>query len=502
MTLNDVLHILHKKPLETGGDREIASVVCDSRQASARCVFVAVAGLRADGHGYLDAAYRAGARVFVTQRPCNLADAVVVVVPDTRTALAALAACLYEDPSQNMKLIGITGTNGKTTTAFLIESIIRQAGLAPGLVSTVAYRYASVCRDAGRTTPGPVDLQHLLRNMADAGTGCVVMEVSSHGLEQRRIEGCRFDVGVFTNLTAEHLDYHGTMEAYYRSKERFFTEVLQASSKARVTAVINRDDPQGGRLLAAAQCRTVTYGLASGDIHADAADLSLEGTKARIVTPRGGIDVTSRLIGQFNLYNMLAAAAACLSLDIPLETIKAGIEGLAGVPGRMERIENKRGILVFVDFAHTGDALENVLSTLKKTGAGRIITIFGCGGDRDREKRPVMGRVAADYSAVVILTSDNPRSENPEDILREIERGVAARGFSPAPGGAVPPGQTGLYVVRQDRREAIRTGITMARPGDVVLIAGKGHETTQEAGAEKKHFDDREEARQALKLCA
>lgn len=502
MRLKDFLSALDIQKFHGDEALEISSVVASSRQASSQSIFVAISGSKADGHDYLDEAYRAGARVFVTRKPFDMPGAATIVVPDTRAALAALTAQLYSRPSQAMKLIGITGTNGKTTTAYLLEAIIKEAGFSAGLLSTIAYRFSSLSREAERTTPDQLDLQRMLREMADAGTEYVVMEVSSHGLKQRRVDGCHFDAGIFTNLTPEHLDYHVTMEDYYQSKERFFTEVLPGSSKKNAAAIINQDDPRGRLLLQRTQCRKVSYGLERGDIHAEGVSLSLEGITADVVTPAGTMTISSKLIGIFNLYNILAAAAAAFSLELSAEKIKAGIEGMGSVPGRMERIENKKGILAFVDFAHTGDALNNVLSTLKKTGAARIITIFGCGGDRDRQKRPVMGSIAAAHSAAVIITSDNPRSERPELIIREIEAGVIAKGFSKAAGPEGCRGKEKVYLVVPDRKAAIQNGIAMAGPGDVVLIAGKGHETYQETGSEKKHFDDREEAHLALKLCA
>ncbi|MEI6127737.1 MAG: UDP-N-acetylmuramoyl-L-alanyl-D-glutamate--2,6-diaminopimelate ligase, partial [Pseudomonadota bacterium] len=476
MRLKDLLPALEVEQFHGDDAVEISSVVSSSRQATPRSIFVAIPGLKADGHDYLDEAYRAGARVFVTARPYAMAGAATLVVPDTRAAFAALTAQLYRQPSQGMKLIGITGTNGKTTTAYLVEAILKKAGFSVGLLSTIAYRFSSRTQDAERTTPDQLDLQRILREMADAGTEYVVMEVSSHGLKQRRVDGCHFDAGIFTNLTPEHLDYHVTMEDYYASKERFFTDVLPASAKKNVTAVINQDDPSGRLLLERGQCRTVTYGLACGDIHADRVSLSLEGITADVVTPAGSVALSSKLIGTFNLYNILAATAAAVSLEIPLEQIRTAICGMPSVPGRMERIENTRGILVFVDFAHTGDALQNVLSTLKKNGALRIITLFGCGGDRDRQKRPVMGSIAAAYSSAVILTSDNPRSESPEQIIREIEAGVIAKGFSKAAAVEESGEKEKVYFIFQDRKVAIQKSISMAGPGDVVLIAGKGHE--------------------------
>jgi UDP-N-acetylmuramoyl-L-alanyl-D-glutamate--2,6-diaminopimelate ligase len=401
-----------------------------------------------------------------------------------------------------MVMIGITGTNGKTTTAFLLESILKHAGFSVGLLSTIEYRFGSQIKSAMHTTPDPVNLQGILRDMHRQGTQYAVMEVSSHGIKQGRVENCHFDIGVFTNLTPEHLDYHGTMEDYAMSKERFFTELMPQSSKKNVAAVINQDDPAGKRFLEKICCRAITYGLESGDVHAGKHRLSLDGIKAQFVTPQGTIDISSKLVGTFNVYNLLAAVAASTALDMPPESIRAGIEKVRGIPGRMEQIENNKDILTFVDFAHTGDALENVLKTLRSIGAKTIITVFGCGGDRDRSKRPVMGRIAAIYSTVVIITSDNPRSENPDHIIQQIEGGIREQGFRKAEFGSDPQIREYVYFILPDRRTAIQKAVTMARPGDVVLIAGKGHETNQQKGNKTIDFDDREEAREALKMCA
>jgi len=502
MKLRTFIDILEVKDFHGDDSVDISAIVTHSAQASSHTLFVAIPGAAADGHAFLTDAYRAGARVFLTQKPFRMPGVTNIVVADTHAALAVLAARLYDNPSGSLKLIGITGTNGKTTTAFLLESILQASGIPTGLISTVTYRFGGTGMDADRTTPDHLGLQRMLRDMADAGMQYVVMEVSSHGLQQRRVDGCHFDAAIFTNLTPEHLDYHGSMDEYYRSKERFFSEVLPASRKPHTVAIINRDDPRAQVLQSRIRGRAISYGIKEGDVYASSARITLEGIMADLVTPGGIFPVASRLVGFFNLSNILAAVAAATFFEISPEAIRQGIARMTGVPGRMERIENSRGILVFVDYAHTGDALGQVLGMLKKTGARRIITVFGCGGDRDRTKRPVMGSVAAQHSAVVILTSDNPRSEDPHRIIKEIESGVLQQAFTRVAADNVGTGQERLYLVQPDRRAAIRTGIGLARAGDVVLIAGKGHETYQQTGSEKKHFDDREEARQALALCA
>ena len=486
--------------LEFYGDEqyEVSSIVTHSAQASPGALFVAVPGTRTDGHTFLQDAYQAGVRAFVTQKPFRMPGVSNLVVKDTHAALAVLAARFYGKPSEHLKLIGITGTNGKTTTAFLIESILKEAGIQTGLISTVVYRWDAYCRNADRTTPDHVGLQALLRDMVDGGVEYAVMEVSSHGLHQHRVDGCSFDVALFTNLTPEHLDYHGTMEEYYRSKERLFTEVIRASKKPKTVSIINRDDPYGAALIDRLQGNIVTYGILEGDVRAANVDISITGIAADIITPQAMFSVHSRLVGRYNLSNILAAAAAAYFFGISPHAVKKGIEALRGVPGRMERIDNRHGIQVFVDYAHTADALAQVLQTLRHAGAKRIITVFGCGGDRDRAKRPAMGEVAAQHSIMVILTSDNPRSEDPLAIIREIEVGVTRKGFAKIQNHDLTAAQDRCYAVVPDRRKAIRAAVCAARSGDVVLIAGKGHETYQEAGGVRIHFDDREVAREEL----
>jgi UDP-N-acetylmuramoyl-L-alanyl-D-glutamate--2,6-diaminopimelate ligase len=327
--------------------------------------------------------------------------------------------------------------------------------------------------------------------MAAAGVDAAVMEVSSHGLKQGRAAQCHFDAALFTNLTPEHLDYHLTMDDYFRSKQMLFTDLLPASCKRHKRAVINIDDPLGPALVKATPCRAVTFGFSQGDVHARSSSVTLEGITAGIAMPEGLLDISSTLIGRYNLANILGASA----MGIPAGAIQTGIASMPGAPGRMERIENNRGVLVFVDYAHTGDALENVLETLRAAGAARIITVFGCGGDRDREKRPVMGSVAARLSSLVIVTSDNPRSEEPGAIISQIEQGIAALGLERFDSAAA---QDRGYCVIADRRAAIEKALGMALTGDVVLIAGKGHEDYQQIGSTKLHFDDREEARRIL----
>ncbi len=481
---------------------DIAFITADSRRAAPGCLFVALRGARQDGHCFLDDAYRRGARAFVAEQPFRRDDAFSLTVPDARAALAVLAAAYYNEPTRRLKLIGITGTNGKTTTAHLIETILAEAGKNVGMIGTITYRYPGYSREAQRTTPDALELQELFDRMERSAVEWVVMEVSSHGLEQRRADGCHFDAAVFTNLTPEHLDYHYDMHGYAAAKQRLFNTLLPASAKQPV-AVMNVDDPAGRRFADTCPVPVVTYGLSGGDVRAIDVHCSLAGIRARLVMQdQQTCELRSDLVGLFNLYNILAAAAVCRALGIGIGAINSGISRFSGVAGRMERIDNECGIDVFVDYAHTADALAQVLATLRDAGARTIITVFGCGGDRDRSKRAEMGAAAARLSTCVVVTSDNPRSEDPDAIIAQIEPGLLSQGFGRVDAVAGHHAPRGCYCVIPGRREAIRHALAVAESADVVLIAGKGHETTQDSAGTLAHFDDREEARQALKLRA
>jgi len=499
MNLKKLSDCLSAKKLTGNAHIDITAITADSRTAQENSLFVAVPGTRSDGHRYLEAAFARGARAFVTETPFAPPGATNIIVPDSRSALARLAAEFYGQPSADLHLVGITGTNGKTTAAFLIESILNTAGRPAGLLSTVIYRFKDRTFPATHTTPGPVELQHMLRRMADAGVRYAVMEVSSHGLLQKRTESCDFNTAVFTNLSPEHLDYHTTMADYLNAKMVLFTNLLDQSRKQAPLAVINRDDPAGRKIAEKTTRPVFTYGIAHGDMHTRKMAVSLDGISADLVTAGQRFTIHSKLIGRFNIYNILAAAAASLSLGISTEHIRQGLKNAKPVPGRMESLANNRGIHIFIDYAHTGDALENVLSTLRHLVHRRIITIFGCGGDRDRRKRPEMGKIAARYSNILLVTSDNPRSEDPNRIIQEIEAGIAREQWKRKSRPTAGSSKDKVYFVVPDRRTAIRSGIRMAEIGDAVLIAGKGHETCQIIGSTKTHFDDREEALSALK---
>jgi UDP-N-acetylmuramoyl-L-alanyl-D-glutamate--2,6-diaminopimelate ligase len=419
----------------------------------------------------------------------------VVRTPAPRALLGRAVARLAGDPSAGLVLVGVTGTNGKTTTTYLLEAIWHAAGFATGVIGTVAYRFAGAVRPAPLTTPDAPELQALLADMRAAGATHVVMEVSSHALALDRVAGCRFDAAVFTNLTRDHLDFHGDLASYYAAKARLFLEHLPASGKHDAVAVVNVDDPAGARLAASIAGRCVPVGRSvRAVVRPFDVETSLAGTQG--VLDLGGTRLAFRcpLVGSAHLENVVGAAATAWALGVPAEAIARGLGEMAPPPGRLEQIHGP-GFTVIVDYAHSPDALARALDVLRPLTPGRLVTVFGCGGDRDRGKRPLMGAVAARRSDVVILTSDNPRSEDPARILADIEEGVRAAGMPAL--GQPAPGACG-YLVEADRRAAVALAVGLARPGDLVLVAGKGHEDYQIVGSEKRHLDDREEVRRAL----
>ncbi|MBI4496032.1 MAG: UDP-N-acetylmuramoyl-L-alanyl-D-glutamate--2,6-diaminopimelate ligase [Deltaproteobacteria bacterium] len=479
---------------------EIRGIACHSGQAAEGFLFAALPGFRQEGRRFIPEALARGARAILVDRPAEAPGAVQVIVPEVRSALALLSAAFYREPSAQLTLVGLTGTNGKTTTAYLIESILQEGGRKVGVLGTVNYRFNGRTQPAPTTTPESLDLQRHLRSMVEAGVTHAVMEVSSHALALQRVRGCHLDLALFTNFTRDHLDFHGSLEAYFEAKELLFTQILGESRKGRRFAVINGDDPWGERMGRRACAPVVRYGLKSpAEVRPEEVGAGPEGLRARLVTPRGGLTVTSPLIGRHNLYNILAAVTVGCLLEVPLPAIAAGVERLGRVPGRLERVPGGAGLRVYVDYAHTPDALERVLETLRETCPGRLIVVFGCGGDRDRGKRPPMGRAAAERCELAVVTSDNPRSEDPLAIIAEVEKGVVAAGRKKlSPQELREKGAGEGYAVVPDRREAIGLAVTCARPGDVVLIAGKGHEDYQILGEKRIPFDDCREAAEAL----
>jgi UDP-N-acetylmuramoyl-L-alanyl-D-glutamate--2,6-diaminopimelate ligase len=486
VTLGDVARAVEGRL--SGGDKEAAvvDVTHDSRQASTGWLFVAIRGEKMDAHRFVADVVERGAVGVISERarPADFGGAWIQVA-DARRALALAAAEVHGHPSRELKLVGITGTNGKTTTAYLVAAIAEAAGDRPALVSTVEYRVAGERTEAQRTTPEASDLQRLLRRAVENGCRVAVMESSSQALDLHRCDALRYEVAAFTNLTRDHLDYHGTMEEYFKAKLRLFDGRL--GERPRVS-VVNADDEYSARLAGALERegqKVLRYSL-NGDAEITARDVevTLEGTRLRLVTPDGECEVVSPLVGRPHVYNILTAAGCAHALGLGLEATAEALKICVGAPGRFERVPHAGDFAVVVDYAHTDDALLNVLRTARDVTRGRIVTLFGCGGDRDKSKRAPMGEAAASLSDFVIATSDNPRTEEPEAILRDVEVGLQSVGKP--------------YLKIVDRREAIHRAIEEARAGDIVVIAGKGHENYQIIGSEKRHFDDREVALEAL----
>ncbi len=491
MIVRDVLDALgalvqaHDLRLDPGA--ALTDVTCDSRRAVPGAVFVALRGFKADGVDFVPEAVANGATLVVSEiaRPAHLTVS-WISVRDGRLALALIGALAHGHPSHELPVVGVTGTNGKTTTAYLLASVLDAAGLSAGVLGTVQYRVGQESREASRTTPEAPDVQALLRAMVVAGNRSCVMEVSSHALALKRVDGMRFAAAVFTNLTRDHLDFHADMEQYFAAKRRLF-EMLEGTAPG----VINADDPRAASL--SQVCATsLTYGMQKpADVRPEELSMNLQGVHFRAVTPAGPIEIVSTLVGRPNVYNLLAATAAACALGVPTSAIRDGLARLAGVPGRFELVSAAAAdITVVVDYAHTDDALRNLIETARALTQGRVITVFGCGGERDRPKRPLMGMVAARLSDVVVITSDNPRSEDPVGIIDEIRRGIAA--------GEAASGRTLDVMAVVDRAAAIEKAVASARRGDLVLIAGKGHEKTQHIGTRVLPFDDADVARAAL----
>lgn len=464
-------------------DVEVKGISCNSKKIKAGYIFVAVRGTRDDGSRFIDEALTNGACAVVSDKPPPRTTGYrvpFITVPDARAAAGKLAARFYGDPCEHLQAVGVTGTNGKTTVTYLLESLLCAWGRHPAVIGTINYRFRNMTVPSTNTTPGPVELNALLADMVSWGADFALMEVSSHALAQGRTESVRFDSAIFTNLTQDHLDYHATMQAYAASKARLF-----AALEPGAFAVMNIDDPAYTRMIEGIRCGVVTYALAS-DAHVRVTTIacSLDGIVCEVRTPDTGYTLSSPLIGRHNAYNIAAVCAWAWKKKVPVETIIQGVRTCARVPGRLERADSGgAGYHVFVDYAHTEDALRNVASTLKSLTAGRLIVVFGCGGDRDMTKRPAMGKAAAELCDYVVLTNDNPRSEEPSRILGQIAAGIA---------GA-------QYRIVPDRREAIRHALGIARPGDTILVAGKGHETYQIVGETTLPFDDREEIEACLR---
>ena len=457
-------------------DADVRDLAYDARSVSPGAMFFCVPGSRADGHDFAPDAVKSGAVALVVERQLEI-DVPQLVVGDVRAAMAIAADVFFGEPTRSLEVVGVTGTNGKTTTAFLLRSILEAAGRRPGLVGTVEWVVGGEQRAAPHTTPEAIDLQRLFREMLDAGDESAAVEASSHGSALRRLDRVRFGALVFTNLSQDHLDLHGSMEDYFEAKRRLF------AGPQPPPAAVNVDDEWGRRLAdelqAAHRAPLITFGLGSGaEVRADGLQLDARGSRFRVA----GIEIETGLRGSFNVENVLGAVAAGILLDIDEDAIAAGVAALSGVPGRFEAVDEGQPFAVIVDYAHTPDSLDVVLHAARDLGSGRVIAVFGAGGDRDRGKRPLMGRIARDRADLAIVTSDNPRSEDPLAIIQDVLQG------------------SGMDVeIDPDRRSAIHRAIGIAEPGDVVVIAGKGHEQGQDIGGTVQPFDDRDVAREALR---
>lgn len=490
MRLADLLTYTEVLAAEGDLNSEVRKITFDSRQVREGSLFVAIPGYKSDGHEYIREALSNGAIAVVIQDPqCQSDNYTWVQVPDSRKALADLSAFFWGFPSSKLSLIGVTGTNGKTTTTNLIAAILEDHGLKTGLIGTIHNRIGQETIPVHHTTPEAPELQALFQDFLNKNAKYAVMEVSSHALDLHRVRGCEFDVAVYTNLTQDHLDFHQDMDKYLASKSKLFIGLGKNPRKERRKyAIINIDDPYGSQLAELSNAPVITYGVnKTADVKANQVEVSASGVKYQLRYTNQIRDVSLKLTGTFNVYNSLAAIAFGLMENLPVESIISSLERIDRIPGRFEKVDAGQDYTVIVDYSHTPDSLENCLRTAREFVRGRIITVFGCGGDRDKTKRPIMGEVAGRYSDIALITSDNPRSEDPQEIIKEIVPGISK---------VMKPNQ---FIEIVNRREAIFKAIGEARPGDVVIIAGKGHEDYQVIGDRVLHFSDQETALEAIK---
>ncbi len=485
-------------------DIEINGLYYDSRRVEPGGLYFAIKGHSLDGHDYIGESKERGGVAVVLEKKVGVSGLTEVLVKDSRRAMGSIADTFFDNPSMKMKLFGVTGTNGKTTVCYIAEEIFRAAGFEAGIIGTVSYKYADKSIVPLHTTPESLDLLGLMADMVSKDVTHVAMEVSSHALDQGRVDACMFDSAVFTNLTQDHLDYHGTIESYFESKVRFFIDV--ANRKKDTLSIINIDDPWGERLLPQVAGDVLTYGIKGkreADISVSSFEADMQGVRGDVMTPFGNFGFSTNLLGEHNIYNILAAAGGALGMGIKIDDIASGLNRNIRVPGRLEAVNVegvKAKLLVLVDYAHTDDALKNVISTLSPLTGKRLITVFGCGGDRDRKKRPLMAKAAASLSNKVIVTSDNPRTEDPDKIISDILGGFSDIDISEVTGDSPKwDGDEKIFSVIPQRREAIRFAVKNAKEGDIILIAGKGHEDYQIIGKVKHPFDDRVEAAEALR---
>jgi UDP-N-acetylmuramoyl-L-alanyl-D-glutamate--2,6-diaminopimelate ligase len=486
MLLKQLVQTIPSASVEGPVDRDVLGITYDSRRVTPGMLFVAIPGQHVDGHEFIGKAVDRGAIAVLCERNRLVAARVTQIrVADVREALACAARAYYEHPSSRLKVIGVTGTNGKTTVAFMVKAILESAGTKTGLIGTVRYEIGDRVIPAQRTTPESLEIQQMMALMVKADCQACVMEVSSHALDQKRVHGVEFDVGIFTNLTRDHLDYHGTMENYFAAKQRLFSDLGQEGTRG--VAVINVDDTYGARLADLVKVEVeLTYGLQRpAKLRATRIELSADGSRFVVETPDRKFAIRLPLIGRHNIYNALAAIGAGIALQIDVVKVQAALNALPPVPGRLESVSAGQPFGVFVDYAHTDDALRNVLTTLREISSGRVLVAFGCGGSRDTGKRAKMGRVAAELADFTVITSDNPRKEDPEKIAAQVEEGFLAV-------------RSDHYVLELDRSRAIQQLLAQAGEGDAVLIAGKGHETYQEFEDTVVPFDDRVHAQEAL----
>ncbi len=473
---------------------DVSSISYDSRQVKQGTLFVAIQGTTSDGHQFISQAIEQGAVALLCEKKAEDIEYPVpcFIVKDSRVALSKLSANFYHSPAQSMKVVGITGTNGKTTISYLMEAILQEAGFSATVIGTINFRHAGKIFPATHTTPESLDLNRFISERQQEKSDALVMEVSSHAIDQHRVDDLDFDVCVFSNLTPDHLDYHQNLENYFEAKAKLFRKILPESRKKNPWAILNIDDPWVAKLKKEIKvsCFAISLSADKGaDFYPLSKKITVEGIEAEIQSPDGRFFLKSPLMGEFNLSNLLCAIAAGKALGISFEKTQQALSQFKSVPGRLERVDNSQNIHVFVDYAHSPDALKNVLKTFKQViGTSKIITVFGCGGDRDKTKRPLMGAEVAKLSDFAVLTSDNPRTEKPESILEDVRPGLKSLGWK----------ENEKFWVEVDRKKAIGLALSKAEPGDVVLIAGKGHEDYQILGKEKIHFDDREVAREYL----
>jgi len=488
--LEELLALLPQAEVRGSIDLLVKSIAHDSRKVTSDSLFICLSGSKVDGHNYIKQALDRGAAAILVEKDVDCSGLTVIKVPDTREAMIKLAPSFYDYPGRKMRMIGVTGTNGKTTTTYLIREILRQAGYRVGVIGTIQILIDDLVLPINNTTPDVIDLQAVLAEMMQSGIEYVVMEVSSHALALDRVAGCEFDVGVFTNMTRDHLDFHGSFENYAEAKAKLFGMLGEKGGfKKGKSAVINVDDPIADVMLNNADCNKFTYGIKDkADFVAENVRIKAMGAEFTLVTSSESVPLKLGITGMFNIYNVLAAIGSTVAEGVSMGIIKKALEAFKSVPGRFELVDAGQQFSVIVDYAHTPDGLENILKTAREFAKQKIIVLFGCGGDRDRTKRPIMGSIAAQYADIVIATSDNPRTEDPETILSEVEDGIT---------GSISADK--VYKKISDRRQAIKTAINLAQEDDIVLIAGKGHETYQILKDKTIPFDDREVAREAIR---